>query len=282
MPLVRLHTADDPRIDDYRVVSEPALARERGLFVAEGREVVSRLLKDRRYEVRSVLVTETARAALSAALACLPPHVPIYVATPADVRAVAGIAIHRGCLALGVRRTRGCADDVIATGRMVLVLDGVANADNVGGIFRNAAAFGADGVLLSPTSCDPLYRKAIRTSMAATLRVPFDTLTPWPEALDRLRDRGYALVAVTPRAPSITLESFVARGRLGRLALLFGSEDVGLTPAVEARVDVRVRIPIEPEVDSLNVAVTAGIVLSRLRAVSRPTTEGRLDGTVAE
>jgi tRNA G18 (ribose-2'-O)-methylase SpoU len=140
----------------------------------------------------------------------------------------------------------------------------VSDADNVGSVFRNVAAFGAGPVLLSPACCDPLYRKAIRTSMAATLRVPFARVDPWPDRLSVLRAHGFALVALTPRDPAEDLDVFASRARGAKLALLIGNEGAGLTPAVEAAADYRVRIPIRSDVDSLNLAVAAGIAMYRL------------------
>ena len=153
------------------------------------------------------------------------------------------------------------AAELLASARTLVVLEAVSNADNVGGVFRNAAAFGVGGVLLSPTCCDPLYRKAIRTSMGATLRVPFARAGAgdWPGVLTRVRAAGFTIVALTPREPSETLEAFAARPRAPRIALIVGTEGAGLTPAVEAAADYRVRIPIAGGVDSLNLAVAAGI-----------------------
>jgi tRNA G18 (ribose-2'-O)-methylase SpoU len=140
----------------------------------------------------------------------------------------------------------------------------VANADNVGGVFRNAAAFGAGAVLLGPACCDPFYRKAIRTSMAATLRIPFARLEPWPDALESLRADGFAIVALTPDPSARSIGEFHRHAPSGRLALLFGSEGSGLTGGAQALADERVRIPIQPAVDSLNLAVASGIALSWL------------------
>ena len=131
-----------------------------------------------------------------------------------------------------------------------------------------AAAFGAGAVLLSPACCDPLYRKAIRTSMAAVLRVPFARLDAWPHGLVCLREAGFTIVALTPRAPARSLEEFSARPRPERIALVVGTEGEGLSPALEEIADVRVRIPIADDVDSLNVAVAAGIALYALRRSS--------------
>ena len=138
------------------------------------------------------------------------------------------------------------------------------NADNIGGVFRNAAAFGAGAVLLSPTCGDPLYRKAIRTSMAATLQVPYARMDDWPRDLARLRGRGYTIAALSPRQPAIALDVFAASPPASPIALLAGTEGSGLTPDAESAADVRVRIPIAAAVDSLNLAVAVGIALHRL------------------
>jgi tRNA G18 (ribose-2'-O)-methylase SpoU len=152
---------------------------------------------------------------------------------------------------------------VLSTATVVVVLEAVANADNVGGVFRTAAAFGADGVLLSPSCCDPLYRKAIRTSMAATLRVPFARMEDWPHGLAALRARGFTIVGLTPRAEAQPLDIFAA-SRPARIVLLVGNEGAGLSREAEAAAERLVRIPIRPDVDSLNLVVATGIVLSRL------------------
>jgi tRNA G18 (ribose-2'-O)-methylase SpoU len=265
MPIERVDGATDARIAEYRDVGDPELVRARSMFIAEGRLVVRRVIEDRRWRVRSVLVSEAARASLASVLDTLAADVPIYVCDVADFQGVTGYNIHRGCLALVERRPAPGIDTLLASSRTLVVLEGVANADNVGGVFRNAAAFGGDGVLLSPTTCDPLYRKAIRTSMAAVLRVPFARVDDWPGVLTRVRAAGFTIVALTPRQPSEPLHVFAARGRPPKLALLVGTEGAGLTPAAEATADCRVRIPISDCVDSLNVAVAAGIALYAVR-----------------
>jgi len=196
--------------------------------------------------------------------------VDVYLGSSGDFQALTGYNVHRGCLALVERPQPVSLDAILSSARFVVVLENVANADNVGGVFRNAAAFGADAVLLSPGTCDPLYRKAIRTSMAATLRVPFATLDhesgSWPAALAGLRQRGFCLVAMTPREPAEDLEAFARQTRHSRLAMLFGAEGAGVTRDAEAAADYHVRIPIVEGIDSLNLAVASGIVLYRLLA----------------
>jgi tRNA G18 (ribose-2'-O)-methylase SpoU len=261
----RIRGLDDPRLAAYRDLPDPELVRSRGLFIAEGRLVVRRVIEDGRWRVQSVLVSEAARASLQSILDAVAQHVPVYVCTVADFLGLTGYNIHRGCLALVERPPALTPDVLVARSRTMLVLEGVTNADNVGGIFRNAAAFGVDGVLLSPTCCDPFYRKAIRTSMAAVLRVPFARAGAWPQDLRQIRTAGFTIVALTPREPAETLQEFAAGARPERLALIVGTEGAGITRAVEAMADRRVRIPIAEAVDSLNVAVAVGIALYALR-----------------
>jgi tRNA G18 (ribose-2'-O)-methylase SpoU len=263
----RILTARDPRIAGYRGVSEPELLRSQNLFIAEGRLVVARLIEERRYTVRSVLVSDRASQDLGPVLAGVAAHVPVYVCESTDFLGITGHQMHRGCLALVERPPALALDELIGHSALAVVLEGVANADNVGGVFRNAAAFGADAVLLSPTCCSPLYRKAIRTSMGATLRIPFVHLDGWPSPLMRLRAAGFTLAALV--VPAATLETFGSRPRPQKLALIIGAEGPGLTPAAESAVDHRISIPIEPAVDSLNLAVAAGIALERLTRDTR-------------
>ncbi len=267
---IALQSDDDPLIADYRAVREADLVRGRGLFVAEGRLVVGRLIRDGRCAIRSLLLAPAARTALDPDLQYLREDVPVFLAAADVLRRIAGFDVHRGCLALAERPPQPDPDALLASASRVVVLESVGNADNVGGVFRNAAAFGADAVLLSPACCDPLYRKAIRTSMAAAIRVPFSRMMPWPESLALLGRHGFMTVALSPAA-SLTLEAFCEAPATGRVALLLGTEGTGLSPAASQAADVRVRIPIRPDVDSLNLAVAAGIALYRLcRTGGRP------------
>jgi tRNA G18 (ribose-2'-O)-methylase SpoU len=267
MAVERIDRADDARISAYRDVRDGQLVRARGLFVAEGRLIVRRVVEDKRYRLHSLLVNDAALRDLASVSATIEPHVPIFACNTDDLAGIAGYHVHRGCLALVERPPATPIEEVLASAGTIVVLEGVSNADNVGSVFRNAAAFGAGGVLLSPTCCDPLYRKAIRTSMGAVLCVPFARAggEDWPAALTRIRAAGFTLVALTPREPSETLDAFAARAHASRIALMAGTEGAGLTPAVEAAADERVRIPISDRVDSLNLATAVGIALHALR-----------------
>ena len=248
---------DDPRVAAYTRVGDPAWLRDRGLFVAEGRLVVGRLLETERFEIDSVVVTPAALAALRDAV---PDAIPLYVVEQSLLTSITGFNFHRGCLALAKRPT---PLGLPAAASRLVALEGVGNPDNVGGIFRIAAAFGVDAVLLDPTCGDPLYRKAIRTSMGAALSVPFARLEPWPDALKDLADQGFRVLALTPRADARSLDD-VVHDTPARWILLAGAEGPGLSKAALAAANVHVRIPTTRAVDSLNVTVAVGIALSRL------------------
>jgi tRNA G18 (ribose-2'-O)-methylase SpoU len=250
----------DPRIADYRNIPDAQLVRERGLFVAEGRLVVRRLLTESTLTAKSVLVTDTARQALSDALESRP-DLPVYVATPAVINGIAGFNIHRGCLAVGERPEPRPWQELAGGARLIVVLEQVANADNVGAVFRNAAAFGADAVLLDEMTTDPLYRKAIRTSMGAALVTPFGRVEAVPEVLDELREAGFATVAMTPSPSALPLPS-VVDAAVGRpVAIVLGHEGEGLTDASLDACEFHARIPISSDVDSLNVATASAVAL---------------------
>jgi len=265
VPLVRPTRLDDPRLAPFRDVGDAELRRREGLFLAEGRLVVRRLLAESRYRTRAVLVSETARAALEDVLEAHAEGLDVFVVPPAWMERLTGFNLHRGCLAIGERGTPQAWPEVAHQAGRLLVLEGVGNPDNVGGLFRTARAFAVDGLLLGPGTGDPLYRKAIRVSCGAALMVPHAEASPWPDVLGELARGGMELWALTPAADAMPLETAVATGRPARLALLVGAEGPGLTDASLALASRRIRIPIVPEADSLNVTVAAGIALAALR-----------------
>jgi tRNA G18 (ribose-2'-O)-methylase SpoU len=255
----------DPRLCDYREVRERDLAGRDG-FIAEGQVVLEKLIRGGRHPLRSVLVAEKRVAALAGLLADLPDDVPVYAAGQAVMDAVVGFPIHRGILAVGERRPVE-AESLLASlpeRALVLGLAGIANHDNMGGLFRNAAAFGADAVLLDDTCCDPLYRKAIRVSVGAALTTPFATVGSAEDLVRLLARRGFSVVALSPKG-AVELTDFQ---RPPRVAALFGAEGPGLPPALLDSVQ-SVRIPMSGGFDSLNVATASGIVLHHL-AAGRP------------
>jgi tRNA G18 (ribose-2'-O)-methylase SpoU len=257
VPVFEVSGTDDPRLADYRNIPDPDLLRSHGLFIAEGRHVVRRLLTSRRFRTRSLLLTPPARLGLADVLASVP-SLPVFVVSQQAMTSVTGFNIHRGCLAAGERPAPYRWQDVAGGAVRLVVAEGVANADNVGGIFRNAVALGAGAVLLGPGCADPLYRKAIRTSMGATLQAPFASMEDWPADLSRLKSLGFELLALTPSADARPLRHMDAPARV---ALLVGHEGEGLSDAALAAADVRARIPMAEGVDSLNVATAVAIAL---------------------
>lgn len=249
---------DDPRVADYRHIADLPHLQARSIFVAEGRLVVQRLLALPQWHTESILVTKAAADSLGAALDAA--RAPIYVADQSLMNAIAGFNIHRGCLALVSRGPARVIDrSVIARARRILILEGVNNPDNVGGLFRSADAFGVDLVVLGPDCGDPLYRKAIRTSMASALSVPFAAAGSWPAAIGELRDAGFQVVALTPAESATPLPH--ANVPPGKIAVMVGAEGAGLSAAALAAADFRVRVPMRGAIDSLNVTTAASIAL---------------------
>ncbi len=261
--LIPIDSLDDPRLDAYRNLRDPELAARGGLFIAEGRLVVARLLESTRFATQSLMVTEPARAALGARLEG-DADLPVYLVPQAVMNGVTGANIHRGCLSIGQRAPLADTDTLVASARRVLVLERIGNADNVGGLFRNAAAFGVDAVVLDPATTDPLYRKAIRTSVGASLQVPFTRADSMTAALDAITASGLTLLALTPNPAAPTIARLAPSLRGQRLAIVVGHEGDGLTADTLTRCELQARIPMSAVVDSLNVATAAAIALHAL------------------
>jgi tRNA G18 (ribose-2'-O)-methylase SpoU len=224
--------AGDPAVALYGILPGSDLLRaDERVFVAEG-EVVVRVLATRsRFRPRSLFVEERRLESLEDVLAALGDEVPVYVAPQGVMDRVVGFPIHRGVLALGDRGDPAPPDAVLAGGDLVVGIVGVTNHDNVGGIFRNAAAFGASAVLFDRTTCDPLYRKAIRVSVGGVLVVPFARCETADTMLDALARGGFALHALTPGGD----EPIEALREPGRRAILVGAEGGGLPEDVLRR-----------------------------------------------
>jgi tRNA G18 (ribose-2'-O)-methylase SpoU len=262
VPIV-VDCAADPRLDVFRDVKDAALRTARGLFLVEGRRNVDVLARQDRFLPHSVLVTQAAFEAMRDTWELLPPAVPVHVGARSLVNEVVGYDLHRGCLAAAWRRDEDGPEVLAHAGRLVVVAEDLTDVDNVGSLFRNALALGAGGVLLSPRCCDPLYRKAVRVSMGAVLRLPYARAKDWPQALRDLRAAGYVLIALDPDPCGQGLDAF-ARRASGRIALVVGTEGEGISPAALELADARVRIPMVEGVDSLNVATAAAIAIARL------------------
>jgi tRNA G18 (ribose-2'-O)-methylase SpoU len=259
----RLDDPSDPRAADYAHIGDPSWLRDRGLFVAEGRLVLERLIAAGRFTLRSILLTSPALEAMAGPLAAV--QCPVYLVSSQVMETLTGFDFHRGCLALAGREPTVSLPPV-KNQRRLLALEGVGNPDNVGGLFRVAEAFGAEAVLLDPASGDPLYRKAIRTSMGAVLRLPYIRLASWPADLERMRGDGFKLVALTPSPSAAPLNEYSRSIRQeDRLIVIVGAEGPGLSERVLRLADALVRIPVAEGVDSLNVVVAAGIALAALQ-----------------
>jgi tRNA G18 (ribose-2'-O)-methylase SpoU len=244
---------DDARLADFVGLTDPQLRRrveaERQFFIAESPLVVAKLVRSGR-PIRSVLVTPLQRDALADSLAGL--DAAVYVARPEILRKVVGFDLHRGAVASAARWPLPSVESVLQSARRVAVLQKLGDHENLGGIFRNAAAFGIDAVLLDSECADPLYRRCVRVSIGHAITVPWTRI----ESLDQLRDLGFQLFALTPAAGSVPLQTV---DWPERYALLLGSEGPGLSDAWLAAADARVAIPMHPEADSLNVATAAAI-----------------------
>ena len=264
MPVERVDSADDPRLLPFRDLRAPDAGRRDGLFVAETRGVVRELLASRRFRTRSLLLTSRALDDLADALSRRD-ELPVYVAPLPVLKAVVGFDFHRGCLGLGERGSdSGLAEILDSAPRRLVVLDEVSNPDNVGGVLRVARALGADAVLLSSGSGDPLYRKTIRVSLGASLALPWARVTAWEEALGRLGAAGYVRVALST-AGALDVAALGVRAPVPeRVALLLGNEGDGLRPATLAAADLTVRVPMAPGIDSLKVVTACAVALDRL------------------
>ena len=263
-----LSDADDPRLRPYLHLNDPALRREReaaeGLFVVEGRLALEAVLSSPlEVPVLSVLVLRS-KLHLLAKLAGGPPPgaVPVYAVEDEVMKAVAGYPVHRGVLAVAARPAPRAPEEVLAGAcqRLVLAVEGVNDQENLGSLFRNAAAFGAGAVLMDPRCADPFYRRTVRVSLGHAARVPSCRVEPWPAGLRVLDRGGFRLVALTPsaEAPDVRV---VARRLLGqKVAVVVGAEGPGLSPEVLG-LGERARIAMAAGVDSLNVATAAAVAM---------------------
>lgn len=279
--VVEVRDVGDPRLADFRDLTvadrRPDRPGGRGLVIAEGVVVVRRLL-DSPYRLRAVFGVASKVAALAPEI-----DAPCYAGTAELMAEVVGFHLNRGVLATADRAPVLPVPELIARSRHVAVLEGVNDHENLGALFRNAAALGVDAVLLGPRCADPLYRRSVRVSMGHVLRVPFAPLTCWPDGLELLRGAGFLVVALTPApdaaplspaalspaalsAQPAALSAQPATGAAGRIAWLLGAEGPGLSAGALAAADLTVRIPMAPGVDSLNVATAAAIAFATIRS----------------
>ncbi len=255
-----VHDAEDPRLDHFRDLNSldrrPDLPSGKGLVIAEGVLVVQRMLASR-FTPLALLGTDRRLTELTPDLSGT--DAPYYRVSAEVMAQVVGFHLNRGVLAAARRVPESSVAQVTDGARTVAVLEGVNDHENLGSVFRNAAGLGIDAVVFGSGCADPLYRRAVRVSMGHALLVPYARASQWPNDLSMLRDKGFRLLAMTPGATAEPLPEAMATVRGHRLAVLVGSEGAGLSQAALRASDVRVRIPMSRDTDSLNVATAAAL-----------------------
>jgi tRNA G18 (ribose-2'-O)-methylase SpoU len=252
---------EDPRLADYHHLREPSrrmgLEVARGIFTVEGHRSVAALLASR-YRTRSILVSDAHAHRYEGVDA------PVFALPSRRIEELTGVHFHRGVLACADRPALPEVAELARAATRLLVLEAVNDHENTGALFRNAAAFGVDGVVLDPTAADPLYRRATRVSLGYVLRVPFTRAARWPAAIEDLRAEGFTVAALTPAGDELL--HHLAGSAPARLALMVGAEGDGLSAAALEAADRRIRIPMAAGVDSVNVATAAAIALAAVHA----------------
>ena len=250
-PPERIEDPGDERVADYVALSDPDHRRAGDVYIAEGEIAVRRVLAAGA-TLRSLLVSEKKLDRIRD----LAVDAPVRVATQPVLDAVVGYHLHRGVVAAVHRPPARDPGELVGSAR-VAVLEDLTDHENVGVIFRSAAALGVGAIFLSPSCCDPYYRRSVRVSQGNVAAVPFATIDPWPSGLQLLKDNGYVVAALTPSGESSLRSAGLAEH--DRVAVLLGTEGEGLTDDALAAADLRVAIPMQPGVDSLNVATAAAI-----------------------
>lgn len=270
--IIEIDDPADPRLDDYCLLNDQAARRNREgdeFFIAEGYVSIDRVV-DSGHRLRSVLVTPSRVERITDRVPGLADgDTPLYVMTRDLMASAVGFDLHRGVVASAQRRPVLTVADVAASSwNTVAVLEGLNDAENVGVIARAARALDIDALVLDPTCTDPYSRRTVRVSMGEVLHLPVARATTWPDDLDLLHRAGFTTWAMTPASDSIDLwDAATARPLDGRLAIVVGAEGPGLVDATMQATTHRVRIPIHPEVDSLNVGHAAAITFA---AIARP------------
>ena len=266
--IIEINDLSAPGLDVYARLTEAQLKNRLrpgdGLFIAESPKVIGYAL-DAGIEPVSLLMERRHIEGKAAALVARMGDVPVYTADDALLANLVGYPLTRGVLCAMRRPAPVPVETVLAGARRAAVLEDIVDATNVGAIFRSAAALGMDAVLLSPSCCDPLNRRAVRVSMGGVFQVPWARLDSWPEGgLARLRATGFkaAAMALDDRALDIDDPRLAAEDRL---ALVLGTEGDGLAADTVAACDYTARIPMAHGVDSLNVASAAAVAFWQLR-----------------
>lgn len=265
--LITISDIDDPRLAPFHNIREKDLVGRQKHFIAEGKVVLSVLLKSNRFAPQSLLVVAARLLGIMPLLLETQPTCPIYCVPQKIMDGIAGFHVHRGILGIGERVSiPGLTDflDNLPEKALVPVLCNISNHDNMGAIFRNAAAFAADGIIIDKTSCDPLYRKAIRVSVGAALKVPYTRGEDIKTILATLQQHHFRIYALSPSASNYLKEAEPA----DRTALVFGTEGEGLPEFILNDYET-LRIPIAYDFDSLNVATATGLALSHFVAAEK-------------
>lgn len=267
--IITLTSLDAPELDVYARLTQAQLRNrlepEKGLFIAESPKVIGTALSAG-LEPVSFLMEQRHITGDAASLLARFPDVPVYTAERELLARLTGYTLTRGVLCAMRRPVPTTPADVIAGARRVAVLEGVVDATNIGAIFRSAAALGMDAVLLSPTCCDPLTRRAVRVSMGTVFQLPWATFDTWPAGgMEILRGAGFATCAMALRDDSLALGD-ERLNSLPKLAIVLGAEGDGLANGTIAACDYTVRIPMAHGVDSLNVAAASAVAFWELRA----------------
>lgn len=266
MTFHRLDSADDPRVADYTQLTDVHLRKLRepaeGMYIAESSRVLRRALAVG-HRPRSFFLAEKWLDGLSDVFEQYP-DVPAYIGPAGLLEEITGFHLHRGAMAAMHRPAPVPLPDLLAGARRIAVLEDIVDHTNVGAIFRSAAALGIDAVLVSPRCGDPLYRRSVRVSMGAVFQVPWARLEDWPEAVPVLQQHGFLVAAMELTGDAVDVDELAARAP-GRLALVLGTEGDGMSAETLAAVDLAVKIPMRPGVDSLNVAAASAVAFWELR-----------------
>ena len=259
----------DPALDDYLRMTDVRLRSrvevERGLFMAESFEVISRAM-DAGMAPRSFLMSEKWLAKFAPLYEQFP-EVPVFVGAEPLLEQLTGFHLHRGALAAMQRPVLPAVEELLtATGgrSRIAVLENLVDHTNVGACFRSAAAMGVDAVLVTPQCADPLYRRSIRVSMGTVFQVPWTRIENWPASVHDLQEAGYVVAGLTLGEGAITLDDLAAEDH-ENLALVLGSEGHGLMGSTDRALDRRVTIPMQHGVDSLNVAAASAVAFYATR-----------------
>ena len=264
-----LSSLDAPELDVYARLTQAQLRNrlepEKGLFIAESPKVIGTAL-DAGLEPVSFLMEQRHITGDAASLLARFPDVPVYTAERELLARLTGYTLTRGVLCAMRRPAPKSPTEVIAGAKRIAVLESVVDATNIGAIFRSAAALGMDAVLLSPTCCDPLTRRAVRVSMGTVFQLPWATFDIWPNGgMEILRGAGFQTCAMALRDDSLALGD-ERLNSLPKLAIVLGAEGDGLANGTIAACDYTVRIPMAHGVDSLNVAAASAVAFWELRA----------------